>query len=122
MGNIYRFDFNYDEDSDVLTIFDFKKPPFETIEFKDFINISINKQGGLVGVEIFDASNFFSALNKNVNKQFLGNLKQVELETINFRNNYMVIIWLESPNKQKISQQLPLISCRDYQSPLLAFA
>ena len=36
------FDFEYDKDDDVLSIFDYNKPVSESIEFNEFMNIDIN--------------------------------------------------------------------------------
>ena len=117
MKNLFKF--HYDREDDVLTIYDFNRPPFETIEFSEYLNFSVDKEGNLVGLEIFDASDFFCTLNPDINKDFLSKLESVELEYKIFRNTWFLIVWLKSGVKI-YSQQLPPIRKSDYISPLIA--
>lgn len=119
--NKVGFSFEYDKDDDVLSIFDYNKPVSESIEFNDFINVDIGKEGQIVGIEIFDVSKFFNVLNKDITKDFLNNLEKVELVQADYRNNLFIAVILYSSGKQ-ICQQLPLLQKRDYVSPLIASA
>lgn len=119
MKKTFPFDFDYSKQDDVLTIFDYSKPVKETLEFSNFLNVNIGKDGGIVGFEIFDASKFFSALNPSLDKDFLNGVTKVELEQVEYRNTWFVVIWLHS-NKGVISQPLPMINKENYESPLVA--
>ncbi|MEK6827641.1 MAG: DUF2283 domain-containing protein, partial [Nanoarchaeota archaeon] len=88
MKKVLSFDFDYSKEDDVLTIFDYSKPIKETIEFSEILNVSIGKNGEIVGLEIFDTGEFLKALNPEINKDFLSKLKKVELEQIEFRNTW----------------------------------
>jgi len=116
-----KFDFHYSKEDDILTIFDYSKSVVDTIEFSEFLNISVNKEGNIVGFEFFDASHFFKTLNSELDATFLSNLKGVELEQKEFRNNWFVVIWLKS-DKKVISQPLPIFNKQTYESPLLSTA
>lgn len=121
MKKVFSFDFDYSKEDDVLTIFDYSKQVKETIEFSEILNISIGKNGEIVGLEIFDAGEFLNALNSNLNKEFLLKLKKVELEQIEFRNTWYIVLLLYSDEKV-ISQQLPPLNRQTYESPLIASA
>ena len=90
MKKVLSFDFDYSKEDDVLTIFDYSKPIKETIEFSEILNVSIGKNGEIVGLEIFDTGEFLKALNPEINKDFLSKLKKVELEQIEFRNTWRI--------------------------------
>jgi len=116
---IFEFDHYYDSEGDVLSVFDPKNSPSETIEFSDILNIDISKEGAVVGLEIFSASKFFEALNNGINKEFLKELTGAKIKWVDFRNNWFVMVLLES-NQKEISQNLPLLCKQDYISPLIA--
>ena len=65
-----KFKFYYNIEDDILSIYT-KIPPKETIEFSEFLNIDIDKDKRVVGLEIFEASKFFSIRNNQINKSFL---------------------------------------------------
>ena len=119
MKKVLSFDFDYSKEDDVLTIFDYSKPIKETIEFSEILNVSIGKNGEIVGLEIFDTGEFLKALNPEINKEFLLKLKKVELEQVEFRNTWYIVLLLHS-DKEVISQQLPPLTKRTYESPLIA--
>lgn len=119
MKKVLSFDFDYSKEDDVLTIFDYSKPIKETIEFSEILNVSIGKNGEIVGLEIFDTGEFLKALNPEINKDFLSKLKKVELEQIEFRNTWYIALLLRS-DKEIISQQLHPLTKRTYESPLIA--
>jgi len=111
--------FNYDYEDDILTIYDNENPPSETIEFSEFLNIDIDNKKQVVGLEIFYASEFFSALNKIVTKSLLKSLEDVSVECKNYRNNWLLVLILEN-NGEKIRLQLPPLRKSEYTSPLIA--
>ena len=119
MKKVFEFDYYYDDEDDILSIFDSKNSPSETIEFNDVLNIDVSKDGAVVGLEIFSASKFFEALNNGIDKEFLKELTSAKIEWVDFRNNWFVMVILES-NKGKISQNLRLLCKQDYISPLIA--
>jgi len=54
-----KFKFHYNIEDDILSIYT-EVPPKETIEFSEFLNIDVDKDKRVVGLEIFEASKFFS--------------------------------------------------------------
>ena len=121
MEHRVEFEFEYDEISDVLSIFDYDKQVGESIEFNEFINVDIGKKGDIVGLEIFDVSKFLRVLNKDINKEFLKNLSKVELVQADYRNNIFIAIVLYAQGKQ-VYQQLPPMQKSEYVSPLIISA
>lgn len=110
---------HYDDEDDVFTIYDSEQKPFETIEFSEFLNIDIDKNKNIVGLEIFYASEFFSALNKIIGKAFLESVNQVSIECKNYRNNWFMVI-VFNYNGQEVRVQLPPLRKSEYTSPLIA--
>ena len=121
MDTKIKFDFEYDDVSDVLSIFDYNKSINESIEFNEYLNVDLGKEGEIVGLEIFDVSKFLSVLNKEINKDFLNDLKKVELVQADYRNNIFIAIILHS-SKEEIYQKLPPLQKKEYMSPLIASA
>ena len=110
---------HYDEKDDVFTIYDNEHKPSETIEFSEFLNIDIDKNKSIVGMEIFYASEFFSALNKIVTKSFLKSIDRVSIECKNYRNNWFMML-VFNHNGQEVRVQLPPLRKSEYTSPLIA--
>jgi len=102
---------HYNEEDDVFTIYDNEHKPSETVEFSEFLNIDIDKDRGIVGLEVFYASEFFSALNKIITKSLL--------EYKNYRNNWFIVLVFEKDG-EKIRVQLPPLRKAEYTSPLIA--
>ena len=119
MSQEIGFNFEYDKVDDILSIFDYKKSVSESLEFNEFMNIDIGKDGLIVGIEILEVSKFLKIFNKEVNKNFLNNLEKVELVQSDYRNNIFIAIVLYSSGNQ-IYQQLPPLQKRSYVSPLIA--
>ena len=111
---------HYDEEDDIFTVYDNEHKPSETIEFSEFLNIDINKDRGIVGLEIFYASEFFSALNKIVTKSLLESIDKVSIECKNYRNSYWLIEIILEKDGEKIRVQLPPLRKSEYTSPLIA--
>jgi uncharacterized protein YuzE len=110
---------HYNEEDDVFTTYDDEHKPVETIEFSEFLNIDIDRNKGIVGLEIFYASEFFSALNKIITKRLLGSIKEVSVECNNYRNNWFIVLVFENDG-EKIRVQLPPLRKSEYTSPLIA--
>src|SRR3989338_11365585 len=104
---------HYDEKDDVFSIYDNEHKPSETIEFSEFLNIDIDKNKGIVGLEIFYASEFFSAINEIITKTFLESIEKISVECKNYRNNWFIVVVLENKEK-KIRVQMPPFRKSDY--------
>jgi len=111
--------FHYDFEDDVLTIYS-DTPPKETIEFSEFLNIDINEKTGIVGLEIFYASEFFENQNKKITKEFLTTLKGISLEYNEWRNMWFIDLKLIDNKNHSIKQSLPPLKKSEYISPLIA--
>lgn len=114
-----KLKFHYDEEDDVLSIFT-DIAPKETIEFSEFINIDIDKEHRVVGLEIFGASGFFNVRNNNITKSFLENLKEINIEYNEWRNSWFIDIILTDENNNSIRQSIPPLRKSEYKSPLIA--
>ena len=110
---------HYDEEDDIFTVYDSEHKPSETIEFSEFLNIDIDKNKGVVGLEVFYASEFFSALNKVITKSLLESIDKVNVECNNYRNNWFIILVFDY-NGEKIRVQMPPLRKSEYTSPLIA--
>jgi uncharacterized protein YuzE len=110
---------HYDNQEDIFTLYDNEHPPSETIEFSEFLNVDINKDRGIVGLEIFYASEFLSALNNIITKSLLENIKKVFVECKNYRNNWFIVLVFEY-NGQEVRIQMPPLRKSEYTSPLIA--
>ena len=110
---------HYDEKDDIFTVYDSEHKPSETIEFSEFLNIDIDKSKGVVGIEVFYASEFFSALNELITKSMLDSVRKVSVECNNYRNNWFINLIFDH-NGQKIRVQMPPLRKSDYTSPLIA--
>ncbi len=110
---------HYSKEDDVFTIYDDEHKPLETIEFSEFLNIDIDKNKGIVGLEVFYASEFFSALNNIVTKKLLESINDVSIECKNYRNNWFIVLIFKD-NGKEIRVQLPPLRKSEYTSPLIA--
>lgn len=110
---------HYDEEDDIFTIYDSEHKPSETIEFSEFLNIDIDKNKNIVGMEVFYAGEFFSALNNSINNSILKSVDSVTVECKNYRNNWFIVLIFEY-NGQRIRIQMPPLRKSEYKSPLIA--
>lgn len=110
---------HYSEQDDVFTIYDDECKPIETIEFSEFLNVDINKNKGIVGLEIFYASEFFSALNNLITRSLLKSINNVSIKCKNYRNNWFIVLVFNDDGKE-IRAQLPPLRKTEYSSPLIA--
>lgn len=112
----YRF--HYDNVSDVLYIQNTVKKVEESVEFSEDIVLDLDKKGVVIGVEIFYASEFLNLFNKEIDKEFLENLKGAYIEYRDFRNIWFIVLMLQSKDK-RITQPLPPLRKSEYVSPLI---
>ena len=115
----YKFDYSVEDD--VLYIQNAVKEVEESVEFSKDIVLDLDKEGRVIGVEIFYASEFLGLFNNEINKEFLDSLKEAYIEYKDFRNIWFIILRLESKDR-KISQPLPPLQKSEYISPLIASA
>ena len=113
----YRFD--YDDEDDVLYIRNSGREVEESVEFSEDIVLDLDKEGRVIGVEIFYASEFLNLFNREIDKDFLMNLKEARIEYKDFRNMWFIVLVLRS-DKGEISQPLPPLKKSEYVSPLIA--
>ncbi len=116
-----KISFHYDLKDDVFTIFS-DIAPSETIEFNEFINIDINREKGIVGLEVFDASEFFGKQNPELTRRFLSDLKDIDLEYDEWRNVFFINLKFTGEDGRIIVQKLPPLKKSEYTSPLIANA
>lgn len=110
---------HYNKEDDIFTIYEDQNSPSETIEFSELLNIDINENKGIVGLEIFYASEFLSALNKLITKSLLESINKVHIECKNYRNNWFMNLVFKN-NGKEIKVQLPPLRKSEYTSPLIA--
>ena len=113
----YRFD--YDAEDDVLYIQNSLKEVEESVEFSEDIVLDLDKNGNIIGMEIFYASEFFNLLNEDINRKFLQDLEDVSLQYKDFRNIWFIVLVLKTKNKV-IRQAMPPLRKSEYISPLIS--
>jgi len=115
-----NFESLYNEEDDILSVYNNKNNPFEFVELSDFLVLGLDKDGSFNCLEISDASNFFKAINKEINaKEFLENLEFAKLRQEIFRGAFLLFLILSDKKGEKIEQSLPPLFKWEYESPLL---
>lgn len=114
-----KFDYIYDEGSDVLSIFNPSCKPQESIEFSENIIFDIDKNNKIVALQILDASEFFGSMNNKISSSFLSNLELIDLAEKEFRNSWFIVLNLKSRGFEVIQQPMPLLRKSEYKSPLM---
>lgn len=117
--NMKEYKFDYDAEDDVLYIQNAVKEVEESVEFSEDIVIDLDKNGSVIGIEIFYASEFLNLFNKDIDKSFLESLDDVSLEAKEFRNSWFLVLALRSGNKT-IHQPMPPLRKSEYVSPLVS--
>ncbi len=74
-----KFEFHYDKEDDILVIYSLNSKYQESIEYDEKLVIDLDKDGKVIGIGIFDASEFLHAFNELVNNKFLENLEEAIL-------------------------------------------
>jgi uncharacterized protein YuzE len=116
-----KFKVSYDQEGDVLTIYNSKVNVSESVEVTEELVIDLDKDRRIANLELLDAYNFLHTLNENITKEMLSSLQEVELQFKNYRNYWIISLGFEY-NNQRIEEKLPAFSQADYQSPLVASA
>lgn len=117
MSNKFKFD--YDEEEDLLYIYNENKKSKGSIEFGDLI-VDLDKNQNVVGLEIFDASKYLSYLtNKRITKK---QLKKIETASLFFsvEKGFILIKFVLPLNKERIPVPI-MIQNMHYRSPSLRF-
>jgi len=115
------FSVDYDSNEDTLFIYSKKGKTKESIEVSEDIIIDLDKEGDLVGVEVFDAFKFLKTLNKNVTQEMLSSLKEARLNLIKYKG-YIIIEVIFAYKGMTIEEKLPAFSSSLYESPLVTSA
>ena len=110
--------FHYDKEDDILSIYT-DVAPIETVEFSEFLNIDIDSNQGIVGLEIFEVSKFFKIQNTNITPSFLENIKEISIEYNEWRNSWFIDLILTDKNNNSIRQSMPPLRKSEYKSPLI---
>ena len=114
-----RYKFNYGSEDDVLYIQNAIKKVEESVEFSEDIVLDLDREGKVIGIEIFYASKFLQMFNKDIDKSFLENLEDAYIRYKDFRNMWFIVLVLKSESME-ISQPLPPLKKSEYVSPLIA--
>ena len=115
-----KFKWSYNEEDDVLYIFDPRKKAKESVEIYEDVVIDIDKDKNLIGIEIFYANDLFKAIDKNFPKNVMTDLKEVQVEFSTYRNFVIIKLLIEYNNKT-IVESLPPISINKYESPIVGY-
>jgi len=113
-----KFVFDYDGKDDVLYIANAGRDVEESIEISEDIVLDLDMEGKIVGVEIFYASELFKLFDGRMDKEFLKNLKEVDLQYKESRDMWLLVIGLQSGH-QRIIQPLPFLKKSKYIGPLV---
>ncbi len=116
-----KFKALYDEEGDVLTIYNPKKEVKESIEVSEEIILDVDKNMKLVNLELMDAYKFLHTINSKISKSILQNIDSVDLDIKNYRN-YWIITLIFKHKDQIIMEKLPAFSSTAFKSPLIASA
>lgn len=111
--------FHYDKEDYILSIYT-DIPPKETVEFSEFLNIDVDKNYRIAGLEMFEASKFFGMRDNKITKEFLENLKEISIEYNELRNMWFIDIIFIDKNNNLIRQPIPPLRKSEYKSPLIA--
>lgn len=117
----HKFKASYDEDGDILTVYSEGAKVKESIEVAEELILDIDKNDKLASLELIDAYKFLHTLNKDISKEMLESVEEVELDVKNFRG-YWVITLIFKYGGKVITEKLPAFVSSDFKSPLLASA
>lgn len=115
-----KFKVDYDSKEDLLYFYDTDKKAKGSVEFGELI-IDLAKNGSIVGLELFDASEYLSQLtNKKITKHQLKNVKRCSMSAIQKKGTTIIKILLSIENKELLA---PIaIQNIQYRSPIFARA
>lgn len=113
------YEYDYDDENDILVIYEPDRDVKESLEVSEGIVLDLDKNDKINGIEIMDASEFFGSFNPEINERFLSALDFAKIEYKSFRNQWILLVILESRGKQ-FSQPMPPLRKTEFSSPLLA--
>jgi uncharacterized protein YuzE len=114
-----EYNYHYDVENDILAIYLSERSVKESVEISENIVIDLNHNDQVCGIEIFDASEFFSAFNEDINKDLLSKLNFAAINYKSFRNQWILVVKLIS-NGREFSQPMPPLRKSEFVSPILA--
>ena len=115
-----EFKIDYDFDADLLYCYDGKRHSKGSIELGSLV-IDFEKQGAVVGLEVFDASGYLSELtNRKVTKKALQNITKAQFSSTEKKGT--LILKLILPLEKENVPATIAIQDMLYRSPLLARA
>lgn len=114
-----EYEHDYDDENDILVIHESNENVKESLEVSEGIVLDLDKDDRVVGIEIMDASEFFGSFNPEISKQFLSELDFAKIEYKSFRNQWILLVILQSKGKQ-FSQLMPPLRKTEFASPILA--
>ncbi len=114
-----EYAYDYDEENDILAVYNSPRKVKESLEVSENIVVDLDKDDKINGIEIMDASEFFGSFNQEINKKFLSELDFVKIEPRSFRNQWILLVILQSKGKQ-FSQPMPPLRKTEFTSPILA--
>ena len=116
---IMNYKFDYDEDCDILAIYHSPRKVKESLEVSENIILDLDKDEKINGIEILDASEFFGSFNPEITIEFLSRLDSARIEQKSFRNQWILLVFLES-NGKSFSQPMPPLRKTEFLSPILS--
>ena len=118
MNKLANFEAVYEKEEDMLFVYSKRNKTKESVEVMDDIVIDLDKDNNLVGIEVYDASKFFNSMDSKINEEILEKLKEVKVGIKKYRN-YVFITIAFNVEGLILSEKLPGISLREYESPLI---
>ncbi|MEK6917819.1 MAG: DUF2283 domain-containing protein [Nanoarchaeota archaeon] len=113
------YKFHYDEENDILSIYDSPRKVKESLEVSENIVIDLDKNDRINGIEIMDAGEFFGSFNPEIDKDLLSELDSAKIEYKSFRSQWMLLVVLSAKGRQ-FSQPMPPLRKTEFSSPILA--
>ncbi len=113
---------DYDEESDILFIYNTKFKSTGGVEYGEDLHIDFRPKIGVTGLEIMGATKFLKEYTgKAISKQELSKIKSVYLTTKTKKGLTVLAFFIELPNRQTVQDKLTLAAF-DYASPAVATA
>lgn len=111
--------YDYDKENDILAIYNSPRKVKESLEVSENIVLDLDKDDKINGIEIMDVSEFLGSFNPEITKKFLSELDSAKIEYRSFRNQWILLVVLESKGK-RFSQPMPPLRKTEFTSPILA--
>ncbi|PIU21244.1 MAG: hypothetical protein COT15_03150 [Candidatus Diapherotrites archaeon CG08_land_8_20_14_0_20_34_12] len=113
-----KFKTDYDAEEDLLYLYNENKKSKGSIEFGDLI-VDLEKQGTIVGLEIFEASKYLSELtNKKITKEILDKMQKTTISFVTKKGT--TIIKISLPIEKGEVPATIAIQNMHYKSPMTA--